>query len=72
MPESRRKSNVGYRYKGKEEINIKYLQGIVGSMVSTMAVSYTHLDVYKRQAESVWHGLCIRDRSRKGCHRSGE
>lgn len=38
LPESRRKSNVGYRYKGKEEINMKYLQGIVGSMVSTMAV----------------------------------
>ena len=44
LPESRRKSNVGYRYKGKEEINMKYLQGIVGSMVSTMAVSYPHLD----------------------------
>lgn len=29
---------MGYRYKGKEEINMKYLQGIVGSMVSTMAV----------------------------------
>ena len=38
----------------------KVVVGMSGGVDSSVAVSYTHLDVYKRQSDSIFHRRCER------------